>query len=211
MGYARRRNDLRNNRSISNHVNECNLYHELGAQTDLVAALCSEVWQRRNRSSFRLLVKAYLPDIVNDFINEHSDLVERLYSCFNGQPEAEYRVTTDMVMLALGIVAECKSSQKAAYLSRTCLLDSNSPTSVNSPHLTPFTQTTTTTSNGRSQQCHRHELVFGSFRTPASHFAMPQPRSADKVRSLVGGRAQSQGQRRRSRALFSVYGIVLWD
>lgn len=31
--------------------------------TYLVAALCSEVWQKRKRSSFRPLVKTYLPDI----------------------------------------------------------------------------------------------------------------------------------------------------
>lgn len=31
---------------------------------NLVAALCSELWQKRNRTSFNPLVKAYLPDMV---------------------------------------------------------------------------------------------------------------------------------------------------
>jgi hypothetical protein len=30
-----------------------------------VAALCSEVWQKRKRSSFRPLVKTYFPDMVD--------------------------------------------------------------------------------------------------------------------------------------------------
>ena len=37
-----------------------------GWWTDLVAALCSEDWQKRKRSSFRPLEKTYLPDIVID-------------------------------------------------------------------------------------------------------------------------------------------------
>lgn len=31
---------------------------------DLVAALCSEVWQRWKRTSLRAFVKVYLPDMI---------------------------------------------------------------------------------------------------------------------------------------------------
>lgn len=34
-------------------------------ETDLVAALCSPVWQNRKRTSFSALVKAYLPDMTD--------------------------------------------------------------------------------------------------------------------------------------------------
>jgi hypothetical protein len=37
--------------------------------THLVAELCSAVWQKRNRSSFRPLAKPYLPDIFGCFVD----------------------------------------------------------------------------------------------------------------------------------------------
>lgn len=46
--------------------------HELSGieGTDLVAALASEDWQKRKRSSFRPWVKTYLPDMVCDRCEE---------------------------------------------------------------------------------------------------------------------------------------------
>lgn len=39
-----------------------------GTWTCLVAALCSEDWQKRKRSSFRPLVKTYLPDMADWYV-----------------------------------------------------------------------------------------------------------------------------------------------
>ena len=69
-------------------------------ETCLVAALCSEVWQKRKRSSFRLLVKTYLPDMVRGSDKERDE--EEGGGDQEGSRSLQRRATTEQCSIIHG-------------------------------------------------------------------------------------------------------------